>query len=572
MPASRVAISAKRGVTISAFAAAQPQLNQTSTSSPARASSSSLTASATSLERAAHDAALNIEMSESISNTVATTQELRPNKTVNTYTVYQKRFADWARTKKFADGETVTGDKLMQEVIDKASRKNAGRVLGLNTMKTAINAVISLHNSQVSLQMNANAHPRTNAVMLLTRNVQKQRVIEKRTTYVDKGKGSLLEGYADGSDFLRLCEYWFGVDDLMMRCCFLVSQFCLLRGDNVRSIDLSEIFTQDLGCEEGFTPCIAIVFLVDHGKCNQYGKLMHVGMLRHKEAVKCPVNALALYLFERFHISNEPFPSFGTNADWFDIKLLRGRDKTRSITYETHRRAYAQAFDQMGMIFNKVTHLNRNEGRKELERHCVDSSQTKRHGLWGTDTCDGVYGSPIAVEAMRAFSGHAPKEKVYYLKRAVLVPDADLQKMVFPEVDEILRKVQAGNEGLEQQLAAIGFLKMLQYLREVIIQDACILMDLYPSLKVWRHEIFRSPAFIDFKMRLANTMQTAQDPTINRIERAIPELAPHIFAMSQSIHQKLDNLSQQVDRAARRTETQVASILSHGRFELSFRP
>ena len=64
-----------------------------------------------------------------------------------------------------------------------------------------------------------------------------------------------------------------------------------------------------------------------------------------------------------------------------------------------------------------------------------------------------------------------------------MVPDESLQALIFPEVDQLLRRVQTG-DGCEQSLAAIGFLKLMQHLREVILQDACLLIDMFPGLKM----------------------------------------------------------------------------------------
>ena len=109
----------------------------------------------------------------------------------------------------------------------------------------------------------------------------------------------------------------------------------------------------------------------------------------------------------------------------------------------------------------------------------------------------------------------------------------------------------------------------MQHLREVILQDACLLIDMFPGLKIWQHQIFRSRAFLEYKHRLIQTIQTSQDPILNRLERAIPELVPRIVAMNQSIHQKLEYLSGKIEEVAQRTETKVDSIFADGHFELS---
>ncbi|OWZ15817.1 Transposable element [Phytophthora megakarya] len=69
------------------------------------------------------------------------------------------------------------------------------------------------------------------------------------------------------------------------------------------------MISQELDREE-YQACIAIVLLIQHVKTNTFGKMQHVGFFRNKDVHLCPVEAVALCLFERFHVEMEPPPSF----------------------------------------------------------------------------------------------------------------------------------------------------------------------------------------------------------------------------------------------------------------------
>jgi hypothetical protein len=400
----KISASSKRGVSIAQYA------NDTQ-------------GGASVLSSSARQAELQMEMRTSVLSTIEETQNLRPTKTQSTLNCYQREFMAWCEEKGFADQMTVNGEKLhlfiRQVLMERKSKKRINQPLGFNSIKTSVNAIVALYQEQVSCGMNSNSHPRSNAVKLLLRNEESKKLAKSRANFEDRGKGSLLDGYANSNDFSRISKHFLELDDFRMRCCFAVSHFCLLRGDNLRSLELADMFTQDLE-DEGISECRAVVFLMRDGKTKQYGKLQHVGCLRNIDVLRCPigllvtcffqrfhvVGSIALYFFQRFHVFGEPFPDFSSSEGWFGVKLIRGRCVDGSISYETHKKAFRDAFEALNMIFSKITHINRQQGVRELDLKNVDSSQTKRHGLWGTDTCDGVYTNPIAIEAMRAFSGH----------------------------------------------------------------------------------------------------------------------------------------------------------------------
>ncbi|OWY95705.1 hypothetical protein PHMEG_00034222, partial [Phytophthora megakarya] len=256
----------------------------------------------------------------------------------------------------FRDRDTVTGGKLhlflSSTVIGRKSKRNSEKTVGGSTVCGYVNALVDLYNQQVTLRTNSNAHPRTTAVKQLIKNVQAQNTETKKKNYEDRGIGSLLDGYSSAEQFQQICDAFFTLDDLRGRAAFLLSHFGLLRGENIRDLEFADMFSQVLD-GEGFQTCTALVILIQHGKTNTFGKLQHVGYMRNKNVHVCPVGAAAFYFFQLFHVDREPFPSFKKAKDWYDIKLLRGRHRTKSITYDTHKKSYEGVFKHLGFSFNK---------------------------------------------------------------------------------------------------------------------------------------------------------------------------------------------------------------------------
>jgi hypothetical protein len=57
-------------------------------------------------------------------------------------------------------------------------------------------------------------------------------------------------------------------------------------------------------------------------------------LLRHIDVCKCPFGALGFFLFYRFHIREDIWPSFEDAANWYDIHVLPlGIQGTKPMTY-----------------------------------------------------------------------------------------------------------------------------------------------------------------------------------------------------------------------------------------------
>lgn len=95
----------------------------------------------------------------------------------------------------------------------------------------------------------------------LIRNVQAQTTQTKKKNYQDRGVDSLLDGYHSELQFQHICDAFLQLDNLRGRAAFLLSHYGLLRGENVRDLELADMFSQPLD-NEGFRPCIALVLLI----------------------------------------------------------------------------------------------------------------------------------------------------------------------------------------------------------------------------------------------------------------------------------------------------------------------
>lgn len=80
-----------------------------------------------------------------------------------------------------------------------------------------------------------------------------------------------------------------------------------------------------------------------------------------------------------------------------------------------------------------------------------------------------------------------------------------------------------------RDIALKGFLRLLTWLRRVLLQDAAVLFTLQPSCPIFGFAPFRSRAFHDFALKLTQVIQQA-----NEDSRLALQHLPHQYA--QSMH------------------------------------
>jgi hypothetical protein len=83
--------------------------------------------------------------------------------------------------------------------------------------------------------------------------------------------------------------------------------------------------------------------------------------MRHRDPFCCLIGQLVIWLFWRWHIEKEPFPSFISSDDWYNIKLLpQSKNKNKiMLLYQTANSWINRLYAKTGISGSKTTHLPR---------------------------------------------------------------------------------------------------------------------------------------------------------------------------------------------------------------------
>ncbi|OCK77126.1 hypothetical protein K432DRAFT_128322, partial [Lepidopterella palustris CBS 459.81] len=81
-------------------------------------------------------------------------------------------------------------------------------------------------------------------------------------------------------------------------------------------------------------------------------------------------------------------------------------------------------------------------------------------------------------------AGHLSQPGCFEIRRASVTPPDVLLSLIWPELDIWKDRFGPGVDQIND-LAAIGAINLLFYLREVLLQDSVVLRQLFPSSAVW---------------------------------------------------------------------------------------
>ncbi|ETO67568.1 hypothetical protein F444_15520 [Phytophthora nicotianae P1976] len=271
---------------------------------------------------------------------------------------------------------------------------------------------------------------------------------------------------------------------------------------------------------EGYNPCRALVMVMvmGQGKTNQVGRVEVGACMRHKNLLKT------------------------------------GKDPTKPMSYKVHHDAISSALKYAGIRSKAKTHVGRGSGSRMADLGGASESQIRRLGRWNNQSMEKYYLTSLPREAMRTLAGFDSSRGSYFVARASAEPPQCLLRQIFPQLEMWQQALADGNA--EQSIAAGGFLDLLQYLRTVILQDAIFLQDLNPSHPLWRHHIFQSHEFAQYKNQASAAISAMEDPADQRLQKAMSVLN----AKLHSVHHDLKSYLEQIKATLRVVEGTVCGI------------
>lgn len=344
-----------------------------------------------------------------------------------------------------------------------------------------------------------------------------------------------------------------------------------LRGEGTRMLQLSDLFLSEVCIDDiqlGYTVPV-LVALADNAKSNQHGRLDEHGTLRHFHVELCPVGALAMLFFACFHIVLQPVPTFPPefskagygefgHRSWYDLYVFWGERPDKQMSYDNHYDRVKLIHSKNDISLTKATHATRHFTAKTARAHGASGNDVKAIGCWSVnDAFANCYDHALPLEGLLgAAMFNARKPEQYFLARDHLEPPGELLSQIFPWVEQECaalhqREVNFGHAG--RDIALKGFLRLLLWLRRVLVQDAAVLFGKDPTCPIFHFAPFRSDVFREFAAG-----STAELARVNEEARLALQHLPEQYAQSMQGFVMSSRLAQ--EEANRKNAEQLALL------------
>ena len=428
-----------------------------------------------------------------------------------------------------------------------------------------------MYKYQKESKVNSNDDPYTSEVKKLRAEVLSTTSVRRRLNYEDRGQDTFLDGYNEETQLRNVLFYYWEHSKLETglrnNLCFLISHSTLLRGDNIRRLELADLFCIKLANENNAEILTYIVdksklysrivlniseqhLLIHSAKTIKDGEKNFTFSMRNKLPEFCALGALGFYFFYRWHLSGESFPCFDSNKDWYDIKVIQGKGKlTDEISYSAHRQGIKEGIQFAKIGSSKITHIMRGSGARMAEIGGALPHEIMKLGLWNSNlsVLEKTYLGDIPVPAVKVQAGFTREVGSVFLPRSQFEPPDELMKLIFPWVESVIQDLE---QKKRKDLSTSGFLQLLKRLRVIILQDACFLVEKFPKSAVWRHPVFSSTEFERYRVTVTEGVKSSIEPGLHLLSKAAPAIVTELSAMTM----KIDHLHEKIDRIEKTKE------------------
>jgi hypothetical protein len=143
------------------------------------------------------------------------------------------------------------------------------------------------------------------------------------------------------------------------------------------------------------------------------------------------------------------------------------------------------------------------------------------------------------------------------------VPSDALKAMVFPWIDEWISKRDAGL--VIPTICLDSFLKAMDFLKVVFLQDSVCLKAMFPNLVIWNDGLFLSSEYQEFESQLRDCIRSSSEPNDLRLRDVLPDLSAKLNDEFVSLHSNVlanRSVTEQVQSSLSRLTSKIDDIFA----------
>ncbi|KAJ1742067.1 hypothetical protein LPJ55_002337 [Coemansia sp. RSA 990] len=206
-------------------------------------------------------------------------------------------------------------------------------------------------------------------------------------------------------------------------------------------------------------------------------------LLRHKNILLCPWNALAMLLFYKWHICCEPVPDF-SNPGWAMQPLFHTKPALEDPCLEQFcGSAYTEFIDAANT--GTQQHKYMTESAYAVVSEGLSSSKLLRNTIYSAQNMHVTrryLQNGLCADVQLANAGFFTKDRQqpYNVPRKLFNVSLALEESIFPFADELpsFESMDSNKAGYDVRDTTVRFCNLLKALRMVLLQDMAILFDI----------------------------------------------------------------------------------------------
>lgn len=353
----------------------------------------------------------------------------------------------------------------------------------------------------------------------------------------------------------------------------LLGHHLLLRGDNKRMLELSDLSTRSVKTSRG-TINILHVLIMQEKTLKNPNSFRSVGCCRSKNVELCLVGSLARSLYERFdtvqgqlYYKNDKFPDFTDPSAWYRYKMLYSISsglKSR-VSYKFERDLVMECLDSIDFASTKKTHLLRGSQARAADAHGISEEQIRRAGHWEHSVLVQSYLTSFPVDFSMFTAGFMDTE-YYYLPREQVKPPESLKKKVYPWLEEVEKQYE---ESETTDVTLESFFDLLRWFREVFLQDLVYLVDVSSVSFFAKCAIAKDPEFLVFRKKMLEAVDKNKEldniqgmEVFQRISPILGKQLDMIRSQQKSLDMKIEQLRLQHESTLKELTHDIRHLLT----------
>lgn len=344
------------------------------------------------------------------------------------------------------------------------------------------------------------------------------RFLTKRLTQEEMDR--ITSSWWDGTAALRVASTTAGreraqVRGLLFHC---LQKSIGRRGDELRNLRNAMLFLHTLPSTTPISPCTVIGASLRHVK--EYSENVEhlLGWVRSKDRMACPVGALACYfvwmidiagipILEEIHRDLQPRGDNARGESTWWKRMLFVTDTNADINdspmaYSTHHKSIHAAYDASETQGKSAaTHIYRSTLACDALESGVSFMDVGLYQGWYHDNAADVYlrGAFKTSMLLRANGWKDGRYECWWDGGLDENVPRALSQTVFRGLDAVVLQAAEQYQETQRDRSSVEFLRVLQYLRKVFIEDAVYKRPMYPHFSAYeRHPIFHLPEWPEY--------------------------------------------------------------------------